>query len=125
MTCEQGDRHRWDERRSRCLDCGRDAATIADEVWEWLGEKEDWIDHLADQVEALRALLEDIVERLAPESAAHRYDQGRVFCVFCGACIAAIPHAAPPAIVSDHLEGCPIRRTRILLAELDAEYYPE
>ena len=56
MTCEQGDQHRWDARRSRCLDCGREAASIADEVWEWLGEKEDWIDHTGDQIEALRAL---------------------------------------------------------------------
>ena len=64
MTCEQGDRHRWDESRSRCLDCGRDAATIADEVWDWLGEKEDWIDHMGDQIEALRALLEDAADQL-------------------------------------------------------------
>ena len=125
MTCQEGDSHRWDESRARCLDCGRDAATIADEVWDWLGEKEDWIDHTGDQIEALRALLENMVEHLSPESAAHRYDQGRVYCVFCGACIEAIPHAVRPAVVTDHLEDCPIRRASALLAELEAEYYPE
>jgi hypothetical protein len=50
------------------LDCGRDAATIAVELEGWLGEKEDWIDHTGDQIEALRALLEDMIERLSPES---------------------------------------------------------
>lgn len=33
MTCKQGDRHHWDESRSRCLDCERDAATTAPH-WE-------------------------------------------------------------------------------------------
>lgn len=64
MTCVQGEKHRWDESRSHCLDCGREAATIADEVWEWLGEKEDWIDHMGDQIEALRVLLEETVGQL-------------------------------------------------------------
>lgn len=124
MTGEQGNQHRWDESRSRCLDCGRDAASIADELWDWLGEKEDWIDHTGDQIEALRALLEDMMEQLSPESAAHRYDQGRVYGIFCGACIEAISHAARPA-VTDHQGDCPIKRAHALLAELEAEYYPE
>lgn len=121
-TCEQGGRHRWDESRSHCLDCGRDAATCAEELENWLGETEDSVDRLSDQIEAMRALLEDLLERLTPQSSAHRYDQGRVYCAFCGACIEAIPHAAHPAVVTDHLPDCPIRRAQTKLAELEAQY---
>lgn len=64
MTCEQGDRHRWDERRSRCLDCGRDAATIAVELEDWLIETEDSVDQLRDQIEDMRALLEEAANLL-------------------------------------------------------------
>ena len=81
MTCQEGNSHRWDESRSRCLDCGRDAAVIADEVWDWLGEKEDWIDHTGDQIEAMRALLEDLMERLSPES---------MYGFMCGSCARSV-----------------------------------
>jgi hypothetical protein len=118
-------KHRWDDSRSRCLDCGRDAATCAEELEGWLAQTEDSVDRMADQITALQVLLEDLLERLTPESSAHRYDQGRVYCVFCSACIETISHAARPAVVTDHLPDCPIRRTRDKLAELEAEYYPE
>ena len=64
-TCEQGGRHRWDESRSHCLDCGRDAATIAEELEDWLAQTEDQVDRLSDQIEAMRALLKDWLESVA------------------------------------------------------------
>lgn len=63
-TCEQGGRHRWDEADASCLDCGRRAAECADELHEWLVEKEDLIDHMGDQIEVLRTLLEEAAEAL-------------------------------------------------------------
>jgi hypothetical protein len=62
MTCEQADKHRWNESRSHCLDYGRDTATIAEELYGWLLEREDYIERLSDQIEAMRALLEDLLE---------------------------------------------------------------
>ena len=58
MPCKQGDKHRWDESRSRCLDCGRDAATIAEELEDWLIQTEDAHDRDADQLTEAHALLE-------------------------------------------------------------------
>jgi ferredoxin len=121
MTCKQGERHRWDESRSHCLDCGRGAAACADELHDWLVQKEDLIDHWGDQREAMRAQMEDWLEATGPDASVHRYDQGRTYCGLCGGCIAALPHAARPAVVTGHQENCPISRTSALLAELEAE----
>jgi hypothetical protein len=60
---EAGGRHHWDTTRSRCLDCEREAAEIADELYNWLGETEDNVDRQADQIEEMRSLLEDWRER--------------------------------------------------------------
>jgi hypothetical protein len=64
VTCKQGGRHRWDEADARCLDCGRTAEECADELHERLVEKENLIDHMGDQIEALRTLLEEAAEAL-------------------------------------------------------------
>lgn len=58
LTCQQGYKHRWDESRSRCLDCGRDAATIAEELEDWLGQTEDARDRDADHLAEAHDLLE-------------------------------------------------------------------
>jgi hypothetical protein len=68
MTCEQGDKHRWDESRSRCLDCERDAATIVEELEEWLAQTEDSVDRLSDRIEAMRVLLEDAQSLIADDN---------------------------------------------------------
>jgi hypothetical protein len=65
MTCEEGDRHRWDDICSHCLDYGRDAATITEELEDWLTQTEDSVDHMADQITAMQALLEVRLARSA------------------------------------------------------------
>jgi hypothetical protein len=62
--CERGGHHRWDFSRARCLDCGREAVEIADELYDWLAETEDQVDQLSDQIEALRTLLEEAADLL-------------------------------------------------------------
>jgi uncharacterized coiled-coil protein SlyX len=64
VTCKQGGYHRWDEADARCLDCGRAAEEIADELCDWLGETEDRVDRMADQIEALRTRLAEAAEAL-------------------------------------------------------------
>jgi hypothetical protein len=64
MASDYDARHRWDTTRSRCLDCGRAAGEIADELYSWLAETEDQVDQVANQIEAPRTLLEEAADLL-------------------------------------------------------------
>ena len=59
---------------------------IAVEQEEWLIQTEDSVERLGDQIEAMRALLEDWLEYLMLQSQVHQYDQGRTYCAFCNGC---------------------------------------
>jgi uncharacterized coiled-coil protein SlyX len=124
MASEHGARHRWDDTRSRCLDCGREAAEIVDELYDWLGQTEDEVDQMADQIEAMRSLLEDWQERYKViEYVPHNWGPPAWVCQSCGAETRATfgDRQAGPPEPFPHTTFCKAEATRALLAKLEAD----
>ena len=108
----------------RCLDCGREAAEIADELWEWLGQTEDNVDRQADQIEEMRSLLEDWRERYKViEYSPHNWGPPAWVCQSCGAEIRATfeDRQAEPPDPFPHTAFCKAEATRVLLAKIEAD----
>jgi hypothetical protein len=120
---EIGGRHHWDTARSRCLDCGREAAEIADELYDWLGQTEDNVDRMADQIEDMRSLLEDWRERYRVIEYVSNWGLPAWVCQSCGAETRATfeerQAGAPEPF--PHTAFCKAEATRALLAKLEAD----
>jgi hypothetical protein len=119
-----GGRHHWDESRSRCLDCGREATEIADELYEWLGQTEDNVDRMADQIEEMRSLLEDWQERYKViEYIPRNWGPNAWVCQSCGAETRATvgEWKAGPPDPFPHTAFCKAEATRAFLAKLEAD----
>ena len=124
MACDNGDRHRWNDSRSHCLDCGRDAATIAEELEDWLAQTEDNVDRMADQIEEMRSLLEDWRERYKViEYIPRNWGPSAWVCQSCGAETRATfgDRQAGPPEPFPHTTFCKAEATRALLAKLEAD----
>jgi hypothetical protein len=120
---EVGGRHHWDATHTRCMDCEREVTMIADELYDWLGQTEDNVDRMADQIEEMRSLLEDWRERYKVIEYVSNWGLPAWACQSCGAEIRATfeDRQAEPPEPFPHTAFCKAEATRVLLAKLEAD----